>query len=77
MVGQQRDVLDAISQRRDADVEHVEAEEQVLAETALLDQLRQILVAGRDNAHIDSVRAALLPDLLHLALLEDPQQHDL
>ena len=52
MVGQQRDVLAAVAQRRHEKRNHVEAVEQVLAEIAALDLLFQILVGGGHHAHV-------------------------
>ena len=52
------DVLGALAQRRQAQRHDVEAEEQVLAEQALLDQHAQILVGGGDDADIGLDRRA-------------------
>ncbi len=45
--GQVRNVLGAVAQRRQAHGRDVEAEEQVLAEQALLDQAAQVAIAWR------------------------------
>ena len=49
-------VFAALAQRRQAQADHVEAVEQVLAEHAFLDALLQVLVGGGDHAHIGLAR---------------------
>ena len=51
-VGERRDVLRALAQRRHADRQHVQAVVQVLAEALLLDGLQQIDVGRGDDAHV-------------------------
>ena len=77
VVDQQRNVLAALAQRRHDDVNHVEAEEQILAEEALRDQLPEIPVGGRDDAHVGGVSHLLGADLLELPGLEESQQQPL
>ena len=54
MLGEQRDVLAALAQRRHEDRDDVEAEVEVLAEAAGLDLAGQVLVGGREHAHVDA-----------------------
>ena len=73
VVDQRRDIVAALAQRRQFDVEDIEPVEKVGAELALLDQLFQILVGGGDAAevHLDDLVAAHARDL---ALLQNAQQ---
>ena len=73
---QQRNVLDALAQRCHLDGEDVEAVVQVLAEAALLDHLLEVLVGGRDDAHIGAL-GLIAADSLEGALLQHAQQLDL
>ncbi len=70
---EQRDVLDALAEVRAAEREHVEAEEEVLAEAAVVDALREVLVRGGEDAHVDvdDVLAAYARDLARLQRAED------
>ena len=54
-VHQQRDILHALAQRGHLDWENVEAVVQVFAEAAHLDHAFEVLVGGRDDAHIDAL----------------------
>ena len=58
MAHQRRNVGAALAQRRQPDRRDVEPVEQVLAEQALPDQLRQIAMRRGDDAHIDPDRRA-------------------
>ena len=62
---------------RQPHVEHVQTKQQVFAEIPLLDELRQILVACRNDADVDAAGAPILADLLHLAVFQGAQQHHL
>ena len=62
----------ALAQRRHDDRDHVEAEEQILAELAALDRLLEILVGRRDHAHVHLDRARR-SEPLDLLLLQDAQ----
>ena len=53
VLGEQRDVLAPLAQRRHEDRDHVQAEVQVLAEPAGADLRRQVLVGGREHPHVD------------------------
>ena len=70
---QVRHVLAALAQRRQAQRHDVEAEEQVFAEQALLDQRPQVLVGGGDDAHVALDRRAAANRRV-FALLEHAQQ---
>src|SRR6185503_14016628 len=76
VLDEQRNVLAALAQRRQMNVDDVEAVVEVLAERALDHQILEILMRGRDHARIDldRLRAADGP---HLLLLKDAQQLDL
>ena len=52
--GQPRHVVAAFAQRRQAQAHHVEAMQQVGAEAAFGDQRFEVLVGGRDHAHVDA-----------------------
>ena len=66
----------ALAQRRQADLEGVDAEEQVLAELVVLDHLAQVAVGGAEDAHVDAERLGLA-DAADLARLQEAQQLDL
>ena len=73
-MGEERDqVLHALAQRWDADREHVQAVEQVLAEAFLADHAAQIAVGGRDHAHV-GLEHTLVADAPEARLLEHAQQ---
>ncbi len=73
MVGQKRNVLLALAQRRNVQRHHVQAVVEVFAERALLERRAQILVGGGDHAHVDVPRhVAAQP--LEFALLQNAQQ---
>ncbi|MCY1233227.1 hypothetical protein D9M72_457600 [compost metagenome] len=79
---QQRDLVAPLAQRRQADVDHAQAVEQVFAEGAGLAHLAQVLVGGGHDARIDRddlVRAHAL-DLVrfqHAQQLDLPGQRQL
>jgi hypothetical protein len=70
------DVLEALAQRRHADLDDVDVVEQVLAELAFGDQSRQVPVGRRQDAHVDRHLLALA-DRPHALLLDDAQEVDL
>ena len=76
VLGQQRDVLPAIAQRRQLDGEHVQPVIQVLAQLARLDRLHRVDVGCGNHPHIHRLllAAAQPPER---PLLQDPQQLDL
>jgi len=53
VLNQRRNLLAALAQRWDFETDHIQAIEQVFAELALCDQLLEIGVGRRDDAHID------------------------
>ena len=73
MVGEHRDVLAALAQRRHGDVHDVEAVEKVEAETGRGRLGAQIAVGGRHDADIDAARD-VLADAPQLPFLYDAQQ---
>ena len=73
---QRLDVLGALAQRRDPDLEHLEPEEEVLAKLPALDQLFQRLVRRRDEPGRRFQRLAA-SQALKLALLQEAQELDL
>ena len=69
----QRNVVLALAQRREKDVDDVQAVVEVLAEPPVLDHLPQVAVRGGDDAHVDLDRVhAAEPH--ELALLHHAQQ---
>jgi len=56
MLGEHRDVVAAVAQRRDEDGNHVEAVVEIRLEPLLADQLRQVAVGRRDHADVDTLR---------------------
>ena len=73
VLGQERDVLGALAQRRQGDGDHVQAVVEVLAEGALLHQAVEVGVGGGDDPHVGAhdLDAAQPHELL---LLDHPQQ---
>ena len=70
---QRRDVLGALVQRRQVDLDGVEPEEQVLAEPPGGDLGAQVGVGGREDPHVDRAGAGIA-DPLQLAALEHAEQ---
>ena len=56
MLAQQRNVLAPITQWRQEDRHHIDAEIQVGAKLALADRFFEVLVGGADQSHIDMDR---------------------
>jgi hypothetical protein len=73
VVDQDRHVVLALAQRREVDRQHVQPVHQVLAELAFRDDLGEVLVRGREDAHVDVHRLAAA-DRPELALLQEAQQ---
>ena len=73
MLGEQRQVFAAIAQRRQADFDRVESEQQVLAEPAAVHFLVQIGIGRGDDPGIHPARARRSQPL-ELAGLDHPQQ---
>src|SRR5438105_2689162 len=76
MLGQARNILPALAQRRERDRNYVEAIEEVLAELALVDHLLEIAVGGSDDPDVDGDRLGGA-DGTDLAALEGAQELDL
>jgi len=73
MASEQRDVLAALAERRHADAEHVEPEEEVSAEPILRHHPLHVPIRGGDHAGVEAQEAARA-DGLELAALEHAQQ---
>ena len=76
MPSELRDVVGVLAQRWDRQLDDVDAVEQVLAEGPVGDQLREILVGGAEDAHVDTL-FAFAADRAHRLLLDRAQQLDL
>src|SRR6266851_5405757 len=73
MLGERLDVLRPLAQRRDAQIDDVEAEIEILAEAAFADLLFEVAVGGGDQADVDPDRAGAA-DAIDLTLLDGAQQ---
>ena len=73
MIGEERHVPPALAQGRQRQVEHLEAEVEVLAEAPLLHHLPQVAMGGGDDPHVHLLRA-VGAEALDLAELEEAQQ---
>ena len=73
MLHQQRNVVAPLAQRRQLHRDDVQAVEQILAERAVRDHLREVAVGRGDDAHVDLDRVRVA-DALELALLQHAQQ---
>ncbi len=76
VLDEQWDVVAALAEGRQVYGDHTQAIEQVVAESAGLNQLGQRAVGGGDDADID-VDGAIIADTLERAFLEHTQQLDL
>src|SRR5882724_10336854 len=72
VLDQERQVLDPLAQRRQQDRDDVQPVVQVLAEAPRLHLGLEVLVGGREDAHVD-LQGAVAADPLELALLQDAQ----
>ena len=70
---ERRDVLGALAQRRQAQADHVEAVEEVLAKGARLDALLEVLVRRGDHAHV-ALHRIVAADAIELPVGQDAQQ---
>ena len=70
---QQGDILDPLAQGGNANRQHVQAVEEILAETAGGGQGLQVLVGGGNDADI-AVNRGIAPHALELVFLQQPQQ---
>ncbi len=73
MLGEEGDVVEPLAKGRHRHLEHVEPEQEVGAEAAVLDHVVEVPVGRGDHAHVhaDGVAPA---DAAHLALLEDAEE---
>ena len=72
-VSEHRDVLRPLAQRRDVERDRADPEVEVAAELPLAHQLRQVLVRGGDQLHVD-LAVAHLAEPTEALLLEDLEQ---
>src|SRR2546426_711377 len=72
VLDQERQVLDPLAQPRQHDRDDVQPVVQVLAEAPRLHLGLEVLVGGREDAHVD-LQGAVAADPLELALLQDAQ----
>jgi hypothetical protein len=70
---QHRDVLAPLAQRRQAQADHVQPVEQVLAEAAGAHALLEVLVRRRDHAHV-ALQGLVATDAVELAVRQHAQQ---
>ena len=77
MVHEQGNIFATLPERWHQDMDDVQAVEEILPERALLDHLAQVAIGGRDHPDVDDAAAAVGPDLLQFARLEEPQQQSL
>ena len=73
VVDQERDVLAALGERRDHQLDDAQAIVQVLAEAAGAHRRLEVLVGGGEHAHVDADRL-VAADALELLLLQRAQQ---
>ena len=73
MVGQQRNIFRAFGERRDLQVNHIEAIKQIFAKLAAGHRLRQVAVGGGDDPHVD-LDIAVAAERANLTLLQDAEQ---
>src|SRR5262245_34323763 len=73
MLGEQRDVLLPLTQRRDIDGNDVETEEESFPEASRANLVLQILVRRGEDAHVYLDRLAAATDRLQRLLLKDAQ----
>src|SRR5258708_4634233 len=72
MLGEQRDVLSPVAQRRDGHDIEGETVQEIAAEAALIGQRRQIDISGGDDADVDTLHV-VAADALEGAVLDDAQ----
>ena len=77
VIDQLGDVFSSLAQRRDDEVNDVEAIEQVLAKVPVGDHRAEVAVGRGNDAHVHPRAGAIRPDLLQLSGLEEPQQQAL
>ena len=70
---EQGNVLHALSERGQVDLNNVQAVIKIFAKSAVLNELFEIVVGGRDDSHVD-LDGFVRANGDELALLDDPQQ---
>jgi hypothetical protein len=73
VLGQHRDVIRALAQRRNLQRHHLEAVEKIFAELSCRTEQFQVPAGGSQDAHIDGLRA-ILTHWANLALLQNTQE---
>ena len=73
MIGQQRDILRTFRQRRDFEVNHIQAIEEIFTKLAARHRFGQIAVGRGDNPHID-VYVTVAAERSDFAFLQHAQQ---
>src|SRR5690606_18742752 len=73
VIDEEGDVLGALAQRRQPDLDHVQSIEEVFTEAALADHALELAVGGGDDADIDGQLAGAADGADEL-LLQDPQE---
>ena len=74
---QWRDVVTPLAQRRNRDVDHVQAVVEIFAKVSARDALRQPAVGGGHHTHVGVDAVALVADALDLAGFEEAEQQRL
>ena len=77
VLGQRRDLLAALAQRRHAAADDVQAVEEVLAEAAVGDELIEVRVGRGDDADVARAAGRGVAERLDLARLEEAQEFGL
>ena len=73
VVGEDRNLLGPLPERRDHDLDHVEAIVEILAETTAGHRLLEVLIGGREHPHVD-LHGGPSSDARELAVLEDVEK---
>src|SRR5437868_5193947 len=74
---EQRNIFLSIAQRRHGDTHDIQAKEKIVSKFSLAHERLEMLVCGRDNAHVRAQRL-IAADALEVALFaHDAQQFDL
>src|SRR6185312_5332892 len=74
VICENRNVLDAIAQRRQRDADDVQPIIEVLAQVLALDRFARIAVRGGDEADVDDRVLLLAADTAHDTVLDHPKQ---
>src|ERR1051325_11978581 len=74
VIRQNRNVFDAIAQRRQRDAYDVQTIVEILAQVLVLDRLTRIAVGRGHEAHVDNRIVLLAGDATHDAILNDTEQ---